>query len=102
MNWFSDLIEDVVIGLKVARRQRAQRKRVRDEEAKLSKLKAKVMAIGEIVILPDDSVQLMEGWAFEPPPGCPAVRIGLDGLMYYMGYNAYELKEIHAHRRDWV
>lgn len=100
--WLYELALDLVNGFHAARRQRAMIAAARAEDARLLKLKAKIVRVGEITPLPNGGIHLGPGWEFRDHGEVPEYWIGMDGATRFMGYTAAELKEIHAHRADWV
>lgn len=96
-----EFCQDLVNGWRAARRQRAMIKQAQANEARLKQLKGRIIAIGELP-MPDGGVWLGEGWSFHLPPGLPLVWVDMQGIMHFAGYTTDELREIHAHRADWV
>lgn len=100
-----EFLLDIRNGWHAARRQRAMINSLRAEERRLDGLKAKVVRVGGIQELGQGVILLTGEWEFDgrtPNGPIPIQRLGLDGQMRFCGYTNAELREIHAHRADWV
>lgn len=73
-----------------------------DEQARRCALKAKITKIGDIKDGPDGSIMLIDGWTFDCSNGAIESRFDVYGNHYYCGYSLNELREICAHREEWV
>lgn len=101
-----EFLQDLRNGWRAARRQRAMIQKAQAHEARMKRLKARIITVGEIQGIDPHSNALIlgGGWSFDPqtPEGIvPVARVGLDGSFYFCGYTKEELLEIHAHRSEW-
>ncbi len=104
--YLAELALDLVNGFRSARRMRAMIATMQAEEARLDRIKARIVGIGGIEVVRRGSqivgVRLYPGWEFHADEPIPELRLDMNGVERYMGYTPAELAEIHARRAEYV
>lgn len=81
--------------------RKQQRVRALEENRRLARLKATVLAVGEIHVDALGALHLGDGWKFNNAAGAPEHCVDEHGVYRYLGFTVAEMKEIHARRAEF-